>query len=391
MYPMNLLPELDLRVEKIRRAMRKANADGCLLTTPANLYYTSGRVFSGYTYISPEREVHYFVRKPVDLKGDRITYLRKPEQLPELFAGLGISLPKQLLLETDLLSFNETERLKNIFQPEKILNGSLLMRRVRAVKTPEEIRLIRESGRRHAAVYRHIPSLYEEGMSDIELSAEIERIARLQGSLGIFRVFGQSMETFTGSLLAGDNADHPSPYDFSLGGEGLDPSLPIGSNGTLIRPGMTVMVDLGGDFTGYMTDMSRVFSVGEIPKEALSAHCIALEMQEEMVKTTGPGVPASELYEKALKKASEAGMQAYFMGHRQQAAFVGHGVGIEINELPVLTARYQEPLEKGMVFAYEPKFVIPHVGAVGIENTFVVTDNGVEKLTICPEEIVSLT
>ena len=150
------------------------------------------------------------------------------------------------------------------------------------------------------------------------------------------------------------------------------------------------MVDMGGDFTGYMTDMSRVFAVGEISAEASKAHSVALEIQEEMIANTRPGVPASELYDRALKKAVHAGLHAYFMGHRQQAAFVGHGVGIEINELPVLTSRYKEPLEKGMVFAFEPKFVIPRTGAVGIENTFVVTDNGVEKLTVCPEEIISL-
>ena len=77
------------------------------------------------------------------------------------------------------------------------------------------------------------------------------------------------------------------------------------------------------------------------------------------------------------------------MGHRQHAGFVGHGVGIEINELPVIAPRSRDILAAGNVIALEPKFVIPGVGAVGIENTYRVTDSGpMERLTDAPEEII---
>ncbi len=79
------------------------------------------------------------------------------------------------------------------------------------------------------------------------------------------------------------------------------------------------------------------------------------------------------------------------MGHRQHAAFVGHGLGIEINELPVIAPRSRDILEEGNMVALEPKFVIPEVGAVGIENTYYITSAGVEKLTNAPEEIIPLS
>ena len=101
--------------------------------------------------------------------------------------------------------------------------------------------MFRRSGIAHAKAYEQIPSVYRPGMTDRQLSIEIERLMRLEGCLGIFRTFGQSMEIFMGSLLAGDNATAPAPYDFALGGEGLDPSLPISVNGALLQPGQSFM------------------------------------------------------------------------------------------------------------------------------------------------------
>ena len=94
--------------------------------------------------------------------------------------------------------------------------------------------------------------------------------------------------------------------------------------------------------------------------------------------------------QKLIDIAKKAGFEANFMGHRQKAGFIGHGVGIELNEAPVFAPRSKDILAEGMVFALEPKFVIPQVGAVGIENTFVVTASGIEKLTQCEEEILPL-
>ena len=213
---------------------------------------------------------------------------------------------------------------------------------------------------------------------------------RLQGNLGIFRVFGQSMEIFMGSVLTGDNAAAPSPYDFALGGEGLDPALPGGANKTLLKEGQSVMVDLGGNFNGYMGDMSRVFSIGKLSDEAYAAHQVCLEVQDTVSAMAQPGAVCEDLYNKAIEIVTKAGFADKFMGIDQQAKFIGHGIGLEINEAPVLAPRIKQELEPGMVFALEPKIIIPGVGPVGIENSWVVTQENAEKLTICNEEIIEL-
>lgn len=391
MYNPVFASEALARKEKIQAALRRLPADALLLADNANLYYTSSRVFCGYTYVPAEGDMIYFVRRPVGLTGDNVVYIRKPEQIIEEMQKRGLPLPQTLLVEGDSLSYNEYNRLASAFSSSRILpGGTALIRQVRAVKTPFEIDMIRQSAASHDMLYRHIPKLYTPGMTDLEFSIEIERAARQHGSLGIFRIFGRSMEIFMGNVLAGENADTPTPYDFAMGGAGLDDSLPIGCNGTTIHPGQTVMVDVNGNFTGYMTDLSRVYSLGEIPEKARHAHAVSLEIEQAVMSMARPGVAASELYDKALAIARDRKVEDYFMGHRQKAGFVGHGVGIEINEQPVLAPRSRDVLEAGMVFALEPKFVIPGVGPVGIENTFLVTDDGVERLTNCEEEIRSL-
>ena len=391
MYNPVFASEALARKEKIQAALRRLPADALLLADNANLYYTSSRVFCGYTYVPAEGDMIYFVRRPVGLAGDNVVYIRKPEQIIEEMQKRGLPLPQTLLVEGDSLSYNEYTRLASAFPSSRILpGGTALIRQVRAVKTPFEIGMIRQSAASHDMLYRHIPKLYTPGMTDLEFSIEIERAARQHGSLGIFRIFGRSMEIFMGNVLAGENADTPTPYDFAMGGAGLDDSLPIGCNGTTIHPGQTVMVDVNGNFTGYMTDLSRVYSLGEIPEKARHAHAVSLEIEQAVMSMARPGVAASELYDKALAIARDRKVEDYFMGHRQKAGFVGHGVGIEINEQPVLAPRSCDVLEAGMVFALEPKFVIPGVGPVGIENTFLLTDDGVERLTNCEEEIRSL-
>lgn len=391
MYNPAFAPEALARKEKIQDALHRLPADALLLADNANLYYTSSRVFCGYTYIPAEGDMLYFVRRPVGLTGDNVIYIRKPEQILEEMQKRELPLPQTLLIEGDSLPYNEYNRLASAFPSSRILpGGTTLIRQVRAVKTPFEIALIRQSAASHDMLYRHIPKLYTPGMTDLEFSIEIERAARQHGSLGIFRIFGRSMEIFMGNVLSGENADTPTPYDFAMGGGGLDDSLPIGCNGTTIRPGQTVMVDINGNFTGYMTDLSRVYSLGEIPEKARHAHAVSIEIEQAVMAMARPGVAASELYNKALEIARDRQVDDYFMGHRQKAGFVGHGVGIEINEQPVLAPRSRDVLEAGMVFALEPKFVIPGVGPVGIENTFLVTEEGVERLTNCEEEIRSL-
>ena len=382
--------ELELKWRRIQQAMRQEEADGCLLTMNMNLYYVSGQVFNGYFYLPAEGRPYWFVKRLTVPETNQVHVIRKPEQIPDFFRDLNLAMPRKLLLEADELSYNEYIRLQHVFRAEATGNASALIRHIRMIKTPWEIEQMRISARKHEAVYREIPACYRPGMRDIELQIEIEKRMRVHGSLGYFRAFGSNMDIFMGSLLAGENAGEPSPFDFALGGTGMHASGPLGANGTLLREGTTVMADMSGNYTAYQTDMTRVFSIGKLPDRAYRVHRVALEIQARMERTAKPGVPCAELYRDALAMAGQEGLKDCFMGTRFQAKFVGHGVGLEINELPVLTTRSKDILQPGMTFAFEPKFVLAGIGAVGIENTFLVTDSGVEKMTLLDENIIEL-
>ena len=386
-----LQPELKLRRDKIRTLMVQQGIDAALITCNVNLIYTYGRVVSGYLYLPLNAPARLFIKRPNDIEGEHIHPIRKPEQITDLLKECDLPLPAKLMLEGDELSFTEYNRLAACFpETEVVPCGTALIRQARSVKTPIEIEMFRRSGAAHTKAYEQIPSVYQPGMTDRQLSIEIERLMRLEGCLGIFRVFGQSMEIFMGSLLAGDNAAVPSPYDFALGGKGLDPSLPGGVSGTLLQAGQCFMVDMGGNFYGYMGDMSRVFSIGRLPEQAYTAHQTCIEIQEEIAAMAKPGTVCEDMYNKAIEIVTKAGFADYFMGVDQKAKFIGHGIGLEINEMPVLAPRMKQELEPGMVFALEPKIVLPGIGPVGIENSWAVTTDGLEKLTLCKEEIIEL-
>jgi len=380
--------ELSLRIEKIRKQLTSVNIEACLITTPVNLLYSAGKVVGGYFFIPVVGEPLLFVRRPVGLEGNNIFYIRKPEDIPGLLRDNGIGLPVSLMVEGGEMSHADWIRLQACFPETKFHDGTGDLRYVRSIKTNWELTQIRKSAEAHVRAYSRIPEVFRPGMTDIEFSIEIERIMRLEGCKGLFRTFG-NMEAFMGSILTGDNASANSPYDFALGGAG-DPTNPIGANGSVLKIGNSVMVDMGGNFTGYMDDITRTFSIGKLSEKAYKAHQVAIDIEDLIQEAMKEGAICEEVYDIAVKKAAREGLADCFMGTTQQARFVGHGVGLVINEPPVLAMRSHEILLPGMAIAVEPKFVIEGVGAVGLEDTYIVGRNGSEKISILESGIVDL-
>ena len=274
-----LQPELKFRRDKIRYLMAQQGIDAALIACNVNLLYTYGEIVNGYLYLPLHSPALLFVKRPNNIVGEFVFPIRKPEQIVDLLKENGIPVASKIMLEGGELPYADYMRLASLFPESEVVDGTAIIREARSVKTPLEIELFRRSAALHARAYSKIPDVYHPGMTDRELSVEVERLMRLEGCLGIFRVFGQSMEIFMGSVLAGDNAATPSPYDFALGGKGLDPSLPGGMNGTLLKEGYSVMVDIGGNFYGYMCDMSRVFSIGKLNDEAYAGRYVETYME----------------------------------------------------------------------------------------------------------------
>ena len=176
----------------------KDGIDACLLTVDVNLYYTTGQIYSGYFYLPVDGEPWFLIKRPNGLSGHQVEYIRKPEDIPPLFAERGIKMPKKLLLEADELTYNEYIRLDKVFQPEEAGNATAFMRNLRRVKTPWEIGQFRIAARKHEATYSEIPECFRPGMTDLEFQYEIEKRMRKNGSIGLFRAFGANMDIYNG-------------------------------------------------------------------------------------------------------------------------------------------------------------------------------------------------
>ncbi len=290
-FLMNKLPlhEAVSRLKKVQQTITGMQADACIITSSVNQYWLCGFIFDGYIFLLPEGDPLFFVKRPSTMEDERIINIRKPEQITDILLKMGKSLPSRILIEADQLSFNAATRLQTALDMAEIKNISGELRRIRSVKSEYELEQMRESARLHAYVYQLIPGLYREGMTDMELQIEIERKMRLHGSMGIFRSFGENMDIFMGSILAGDNAQAASPYDYALGGMGISPLLPLGANGTLLTPGTTLMVDMAGNYRPYMDDMTRTFVIEHAPDIAYKAHQVSIDIHNTIINTFRAG------------------------------------------------------------------------------------------------------
>lgn len=386
-----LKQDIPVRLQRLQKRMAEQRLDALLITSIPNLIYATGTFVDGYLYLPQEGDAVLFIRRPKTFTGDRVVPIRKPEDIPARLADYAIAAPSTIGLEDDEISAAEWLRLTAAFPQACIQPAGMLIKKGRAIKTPFEQALCRDTCAAHARLFNDVPTLYRPGMTELEWVVEIENLFRRNGHLGIFRTAGFRLEAFLGTVLSGDNAEAPSPYDFALGGAGQDASFPVGMTGGPLQNGQSTLVDYSFNRHGYLSDLSRVYANGALPETASICHQIALDIQDAVLTLAKPGIPCNKIWELAEQMVARNGMQEFFMGHRQQAKFIGHGVGLQINEPPVFTPRDTTLLEEGMVMALEPKFTLPGVGAVGVENTFLMTENGFEKLTAaCPDTITPL-
>ncbi|PKM79802.1 MAG: aminopeptidase P family protein [Firmicutes bacterium HGW-Firmicutes-14] len=385
--------ELQNRISGFQAMLGEKQIDGALIIQAADLFYFSGTAQNGHLYIPAQGQPVLMVRKSFSRACEEsaledIVLLTSIKKLPELIAEAGLSVPRVIGLEMDVLPANTYLFYGNIFKDTKTVDISPLIRQARQVKSPYEITLLRESGRKMAQVFREVPSMIREGMSEVELAAKIEGLARSMGHVGYIsmRAFNQAV---FGHLLSGWSGAVPSAFDGATGGIGLTPFFPQGCSLKTIGRNESILVDYVGLWDGYITDQTRFFSIGPLPANLMNAFETALRIQDAMIERLKPGVNGSEIHELALDMAAEAGLADNFMGFgADRARFVGHGVGLELDELPVLAKGLDVQMQTGMVFALEPKFIFPGEGAVGIENTFVLTEKGAEKITTAPDELI---
>ena len=384
--------ELAGRIAGLQAGLAARGLDAALLQQNADLFYYAGTVQQSFLYVPAEGEATLFVRKVAERARAEsalgaIVELPSPKDLPQLIAERYGALPARLGLELDVLPVIHFRRLEELLPEAAFEDVGRDIVRQRAVKSAWEVERIRAAAAVADEVSRLIPGLLEVGLTEVAFAGRVEAEARRLGHEGYIRMRGFNQEMFYGQLLTGVSGSVSSYLDTPLAGTGLSPSIAQGASFRRIGRGEPVLFDFVPVRDGYMADFSRTYSLGVLGAELLRAHDAALRAQEAATRAARPGAACRAVWEAARAAAADAGLAGGFMGHGAgQVPYVGHGIGIELDELPVLTGSGLE-LEPGMVFALEPKFVLPGVGAVGIENTWVVTGDGVERLTLAADAV----
>lgn len=388
------LSELRERQEKLQAHLQQEGIAGALLFQNADRFYFSGTIQQGQLYIPARGEPVLMVRKDYQRARresalPQVAAFHSLRKLPGILEDYGLAEPDVLGLEMDVLPANQYFNLTRLLQKTRMVDISHAIRMVRAVKSDYEIGLIRKAAHFSDRLAAMVPSVLREGITEIELAGKIEAEARKWGHQGLVRMRLFGGELFYGHVMAGATAAAPSFLASPTGGAGVSPAMAQGSSLRPIGRNEPVLVDLVFAMDGYLSDHTRIFSMGDPPEELAAAHNAMLEVQAAVKEAARPGVAAGDCYDIAMACAADHGLGDFFMGvGPRRIRFVGHGIGLELDEYPFLAKGQEMPLEAGMVIALEPKAILPEKGVVGIENTHVVTANGLEQLGSFREDIV---
>lgn len=388
--------ELEARTRTCQTQLAANHLDGALIVQNADLFYFAGTIQQSHLYIPREGKPilmtrRSFQRAQAESNLERIVPLGSLRQVPNLLQEHGYVLPQRLGMELDVLPTNAYLGYKEIFSTTELTDVSMVIRHVRAVKSAYELGLMRRAAKIAEKTFQAMPKFLVAGISEIELAAKVEAVARGLGHQGIVKFRLWNNDLFYGHLIAGKGATQLSYLSSPTGGRGLNPAIAQGSSWHRIQRGEPVMFDYTFATDGYIVDQARIFSIGNLPDKLVRAHNAMLEIQAAIADTAQPGVTGAEIYQLALRMAQRHGYADNFMGaDKERVAFVGHGVGIELDEFPFLAKGQDMPLEAGMTIAVEPKVSFANLGTVGIENTFVVTERGAKQLTRGSDEIYAV-
>ncbi len=388
------LNELETRCASLQQHMREKDIDGALIVQNVDLFYFSGTCQQARLYVPAEGEPVLMVRKDVERARaesalSRVVAFSSQKEIPAILKQHGMAMPGKIGMELDVLPANQYLSFSRLFESPEIVDISTDIRMIRAVKSPYEIEIIRKAARLSDHLAEFVPSVLTEGITEIELAGRIEAEARKWGHQGITRMRMFGAELFYGHVMAGAAAATPSYLASPTGGIGVNPAIAQGPSMRPIGRHEPVLVDLVFAIDGYMSDHTRIFAIGDPPDELAAAHNAMLDIQSAVKTAAKPGVAAGDLYDLAVSKAEAHGLGPYFMGAgEQRIRFVGHGIGLEIDEFPFLAKGQDLALKAGMIIALEPKAILPGKGVVGVENTHVVTEAGLEQLGTIREDIV---
>ena len=384
--------EVDVRIATLQKKLKELKLDGTIILLNSDMFYFTGTVQTAYFFVPASGESVLMIKKSLKRGRDEsplanIVPIKSPKEIPGILAAFAYKRFDKIGLELDVLPLNLYKMYQKIFPNSEFSDISPAIKEIRAIKSPYEVGLLRDALSVMDKAHLAVPFFLREGILEIELAALFEAEMRKRGYSGCCKMRSFNQELFLGNVCTGSNGVFPTFFDGPVGGPGVAVTHPHGAGWKAVNRNEVVYIDYTCVVHGYTGDQTRIFSIGELSPRMVKAFEDALFIETEIIKAIKPGTPAEEPYLLAVKLAEEMGYKDNFMGYMEdKVKFIGHGIGLELDELPILAKGMKNPIMPGMTFALEPKFVFPE-GAIGTESSFVMTENGPEYLSITPEVI----
>jgi Xaa-Pro dipeptidase len=381
------LTELNSRIARFREEMDRSNPgwEITAILSRINQYYFTGTMQDGVLFIPRYNEAVFWVRRSYERAVEESEFpmirpmgtYRDPASVMQDFRGT-------VYIEKEIIPLSILDRFLKYLPFTVIESADAQISRVRSVKSEYELSLMRQSGKIHQRVMEElVPGMLREGMSELGFFCDLFTSFINEGHQGIVRWGMFGAESILGHAAFGVSSLYPTSMNSPSGNYGMSPAVPMnGSPGRRLRKGDLVYIDTGCGVGGYHTDKTMTYMFGRsIPDAAIEAHQQCVDIMKRVASMLRPGAVPSVIYNEVMTSLSPAFLEN-FMGYGKGIVkFIGHGIGLTIDEPPVLANGFNEPIVEGMVFAVEPKKGIPDIGLVGTENTYIVTPRGGISIT----------
>jgi len=381
------LTELTARMSRFLGLMDLQNPEWkmAVIFSKINIYYFTGTMPEGMLLITRNEGATLWVRRSYERSADESFFpdIRPMDSFRDA-ATVVKTIPDTIYIETEFVPLAMYHRFQKHFPFAGFKSLDHQIAKTRAIKSPYELGFMEQAGKAHRLVLEEkVPALLKEGMSEVDLAGDLYKVMLEEGHQGIARFGMFDTEIVIGHIAFGESSIYPTSFNGPGGNYGMCPAVPVlGNRERKLKKGDLVFVDIGMGINGYHTDKTETYMFGRsIPDEAIDAHYQCVDVQNKVADMLCAGNVPSVIYE-TIMNSLDPGFLKNFMGFgKRQVKFLGHGIGLTIDEFPVLAKGFDEPLQENMVLAVEPKKGIEDTGMVGIENTFIVTSGGGRCIT----------
>jgi len=389
---MNYTPENELNKRLVRFTdllnKNRPEWELCVITGGVNLFYFTGTMCDGVYLIRRNNAATLWVRRSYEraVIESKIDDIRPMKSFRDITKHMP-DLPETVYLDKANITLEWYELFNKYMQFQEVISVDNDILSLRSVKSEYELDIMKRAGAETDRIYREeLPGLLRPGISEVELGAELFAIFLKNGFHGLSRFTMRNVDSVLGHVSFGESSLYPSAFNGASGIKGLSPAAAVlGNHDRFLQEGDLIYIDLAVGIDGYHIDKTTVFSY-KIPQpdhvRATHEHC--LELERKAVSMLKPGVLPAEIYETIFSSVNPE-YKSTFMGAKGRIVpFIGHGVGLNVDEMPVLAKGFTSPLENNMTIAVEPKISLPDIGMVGSENTYCVTPTGGVSLTGVP-------